>query len=146
MTCCFEWSQYYQDPEPAVKRGKKLEVSANGTVDFLDVMVVMEPNLDLNWCRLQNMAQPIIDDTIVGRLAIMSGLWENSLMRLQLRIHTLKCQKMMTLPIWNIAARSGKRDVRSMLRKVLTMRTSLHQFQQTMKLLTITILKRRSKG
>jgi hypothetical protein len=52
-TCCFEWSQYYEDPEPAVKRGKRVEVSVDGTVNFLDVVVV-EPMLDLNWRRLCN--------------------------------------------------------------------------------------------
>jgi hypothetical protein len=80
-TCCFEWSQYYEDPEPAVNRGKRVEVSADGTVDFLDV-VTIEPILDLNWRRLRNMARPIVDEAI-GRLA-MSGLWEKSPMRLQL--------------------------------------------------------------
>jgi hypothetical protein len=80
-TCCFEWGQYYEDPEPVVKRGKKVEVSANGTVKFLDA-VGMEPKLDLNWCHLRKMARPIIDEAI-GRLA-MSGLWEKSPMMLQL--------------------------------------------------------------
>jgi hypothetical protein len=80
-TCCFEWSQFYQDPKPAVKRGKKVKVSANGTIDFVDV-VVLEPVMDLNWHPLCNMARSIINEAI-GKLA-MSGLWENNPMRLQL--------------------------------------------------------------
>jgi hypothetical protein len=80
-TCCFEWSEHYEDPEPAVKRGKKLEVSADGTIDFVDV-VVLEPVMDLNWRRLRNMARPIVDEAI-GKLA-MSGLWEKNPMRLHL--------------------------------------------------------------
>jgi hypothetical protein len=58
-----------------------VEVSADGTVVFVDV-IVLEPVMNLNWRHLRNMARPIVDEAI-GKLA-MSGLWEDNPMRLQL--------------------------------------------------------------
>lgn len=80
-TCSFEWSSFYEDPSPACLRGKRVEVSQTGVVTFNDV-IVKEPVLDMNWRRLRNMAQPIVDDAL-GRLAI-DGSWRTTPMRLQL--------------------------------------------------------------
>jgi hypothetical protein len=46
-TCCFEWSNYYEDLTPAVLHGKRMNVSENGNVAFHDV-VMREPCLDMN--------------------------------------------------------------------------------------------------
>jgi hypothetical protein len=62
-TCCFEWSQNYEDPEPGALRGKKVEVSDAGVVTFVDVEVKQLP-LDLNWRRLWVMTRPIVDEAL----------------------------------------------------------------------------------
>ncbi len=80
-TCCFEWSNHYEDPTPTILRGKRVDVSEDGVVSFHDV-VVKESNLDVNWRRLRNMARPIVDEAL-GRLAIDGG-WRNTPMKIQL--------------------------------------------------------------
>jgi hypothetical protein len=80
-TCCFEWTQNYEDPEPGILRGKKVEVSTDGSVKFLDVHPKEQP-IDLNWRRLRTMARPIVDEAL-GRLA-MSGLWKTKPIRVSL--------------------------------------------------------------
>jgi hypothetical protein len=73
-TCCFEWSQNYEDPEPGALRGKKAEVSKYGAVTFVDVEV-KQLSLDLNWRHLRTMTRPIVDEAL-GRHA---GTWISGL-------------------------------------------------------------------
>jgi hypothetical protein len=82
-TCCFEcWSQYYKDLTPMILRGKRVAVSEDDVVSFNDV-IVKEANLDMNWCHLHNMAQPI-DDEALGRLVAIDGGWRNTPMKIQI--------------------------------------------------------------
>ena len=80
-TCCFEWSNCYTDPEPAVMRGKKVEIGEDGEVQFVNVKV-LDKSLDMNWRRLRKMAVPIVDEAL-GRLA-MDANWQKSPMRIDL--------------------------------------------------------------
>ena len=82
-TCCFEWSNFYKDPTPALMRGKKVDVSPKGMVAFYDV-TVKEENLDMNWRRLRAMAWPIVDEAL-GRLA-MDGRWSSRGMSVNLGV------------------------------------------------------------
>jgi hypothetical protein len=82
-TDCFEWSSYYTDPEPAVLRGKKVEIGLDGVIHVVNVKV-HDKSLDMNWRRLRNMARPIVDEAL-GRLA-MDGNWQKSPMRIDLGI------------------------------------------------------------
>jgi hypothetical protein len=81
VTCSFEWSNFYEDPTPACLRGKRVEVSQMGVVT-LNNAIVEDQDLDMNWCQLQNIAPPIVDDAL-GRLAI-DGSWRTTPMHLQL--------------------------------------------------------------
>jgi hypothetical protein len=83
-TDCFEWSSYYTDPdEPAVMRGKKVEISVDGIIHFVN-MLVQDKSLDMNWRQLRSLAGPIINEAL-GRLA-MDGNWQKSPMRIDLGI------------------------------------------------------------
>jgi hypothetical protein len=64
-----------QDPMDDPVIGKLVEISLQGFISFKD------PDgdnhrLDLNWKRLHNMAQPIVDKQLAHLVAIM-GNWEN---------------------------------------------------------------------
>jgi hypothetical protein len=80
-TCCFKWSNYYQDPTPTILCGKRVNVGENGLIAYDDV-VVKEPCLDMNWRHLRNIVKPVVDEAS-GKLA-MDGNRRTSPMRLDL--------------------------------------------------------------
>jgi hypothetical protein len=76
-----EWTQYYTDPVAHVKEGYRVKTNKEGVV-MMEPPDELEQGIDLNWCRLCNMAQPIVDEQL-GRLA-MNQNWKDTPMKLKL--------------------------------------------------------------
>jgi hypothetical protein len=77
----FEWTQYYTDPTPLLRQGQKVLMDDNRVVTFMLAEEAAE-KIDLNWRRLRNMAQPIVDEQL-GKLA-MNQSWRDTPMKLNL--------------------------------------------------------------
>jgi hypothetical protein len=81
----FEWTQYYTDPTPGILEGRKVVIDDKGDVRIEHPPAVMEEEergIDLNWRRLRNMAQPIVDEQL-GKLA-MNQKWRDTPVKLHL--------------------------------------------------------------
>ena len=63
--------------------GKLIKVNGLGNVTFHD-LDGSHPNLDLNWKRLRNMAQPVVDEALAN--LAMAGKWEKQPIKLDLGV------------------------------------------------------------
>jgi hypothetical protein len=76
---CYNSSRDMEDP----LIGKLMKINGLGDISFHD-LDGSHPNLDLNWKRLRNMAQPVVDEAL-AKLA-MQGKWEKQPIKLDLGV------------------------------------------------------------